>query len=243
MARSGERAPGFLAFAFRWEYEFLEQRAAFFLHPQEVSYFHTLQFQSRRESYLLGRCAGKRALASLVPEEPPARIEIARGLFHQPIVQCLAAAVPELSLAHSKNIAVAVATASGHIAAVDVELLEADKLSALSSCASATERALLDKVDCSTTEGLFLLFTMKEALSKALRCGLTAPFSVFEVARLETVGERAFVAHFSNFAQYKALSWIVAGHALSLVVPARSAVGFTPNTELERDLRRAAGVG
>ena len=65
---------------------------------------------------------------------------------------------------------------------------------------------------------MLLLWCLKEALSKALRCGLTVPFGLLEVASLVPLpgGVRA---RFENFSQYEGIAFCAAPFCLALVMP------------------------
>ena len=64
----------------------LNELARELLGPTEFAYFSTLPFGRRRQGYLLGRYAAKLALRDLLQESDLRIIEIARGVFDQPIV-------------------------------------------------------------------------------------------------------------------------------------------------------------
>jgi 4'-phosphopantetheinyl transferase len=65
---------------------------------------------------------------------------------------------------------------------------------------------------------MLLLWSLKEALSKALRCGLTVPFCLLEVSSLVRLpgGVRA---RFENFSQYEGFAFCAAPFSLALVMP------------------------
>ena len=62
------------------------------------------------------------------------------------------------------------------------------------------------------------LWCLKEALSKALRCGLTVPLELLAVGSVEP-HPIVLWAGFANFAQYRGLSLVAGDLAAALVLP------------------------
>jgi len=63
------------------------------------------------------------------------------------------------------------------------------------------------------------VWTMKEALSKALRCGLTVPLNLLEVRAAVLQRDGSLRSEFSNFSQYKCQTWVVSPCVLSIALP------------------------
>ncbi len=91
----------------------LTEFAAEFLGPRENAYFSTLRFARRQQSYLLGRYAAKLALRDLLAEPDLRAIEIVRGVFEQPVVQCARSHRWCVSISHADSLAVVVAFPAG----------------------------------------------------------------------------------------------------------------------------------
>ena len=197
-----------------------------YLHERERLYWETLQHPDRRVDYLLGRIAAKSALGHWYPELSPRRLEIAFGAFGQPIAK-----VPdsghEVSVAHSGGHAVALAFPAGLGMAIDREPVASapelpaspqsnDRLEALRRQMTARERGLVRELD--EAVGLAILWTAKESLSKALRCGLTVPFRLLEVRTCHLASGEARLT-FRNFPQYQALVRYSARVAQSVLLP------------------------
>ena len=219
LTRNGEKILSYLAFSFVLDYPALAQNAGSFLHPNELRYFHKLEFPLRRTSFLLGRHAAKKALVAYLKEPDPARIEIAFGVFTQPVVKYGSSDNPELTIAHCQDSAVAIAFPSGHPMGVDLEYIEADKRKVFENQFSDPELNLLKHLIEAEEASYYLLWTVKEALSKAIKCGLTVPFSILEVEQIVQDGVHAYSCSFKNFAQYQGRSWIESQHVLSIALP------------------------
>src|SRR5882762_1639419 len=84
--RSETQISAALAVAFDNQTADLNELADELLGPTEIAYFSTLKFARRQRSYLLGRYAAKLALRDLLNEPDLRAIEVARGVFDQPIV-------------------------------------------------------------------------------------------------------------------------------------------------------------
>ena len=219
-----------LSYAKNSEIDFIAKTATSFLHPNENHYYQTLQSSYRKYSFLLGRYTGKMALSHYLDEPRQMDIEIAHGIFSQPLVKYASLdIIPEITLSHTSSIAVAIAYEPGYIMGVDVEKLEPSKFSIFKDQMTEAEIGLSKcflNIECGVIWNL--LWTMKEALSKAIKCGLTVPFELLEIQRLSQDPSARFEASFKNFTQYRCYSWILPGFALSIVLPR--------NTSLRLDL-------
>ena len=133
----------------------IEQRACFaavaatpldaFLSEAETAQLGRFQFAAKKQGFLLGRLAAKRALGVLL-EEPDLRcIEIGAGVHGQPLVRHPRAGSAEVSVSHSHGLAVAVAFPAGYPMGVDLETVSAIRAATIMGelAASAQEQAWL----------------------------------------------------------------------------------------------------
>jgi 4'-phosphopantetheinyl transferase len=104
---------------------------------------------------------------------------------------------------------------------------------------SAAERGQWDAAGIAPLEGSFLSWSAREAMAKALRCGLTLPLELLALAEL-TVGAGGIHAVFPNFPQYAVRAWVTGGFALALVTPRRSAVALVVPDEVGAALAASA---
>jgi 4'-phosphopantetheinyl transferase len=232
LSRSGEPIEAALGAAFQAE---LRADLPHFLDIGEKKYLESLKYPLRRESYLLGRLAAKRALAVIFPEAEFDKLEVARGVFDQPVVISRGHQA-EISIAHSGGAAVAVACRAGHPIGVDLEQLSGEKAEFLQSSFTERESETMRKLSMPAETARYLLWTIKEALAKTLRCGLMVPFEILELSELQQTANE-FTAHFTHFAQYKAHSWLLQRNALSIVLPKKTTIQFKPEQLLEPALR------
>ena len=236
LCRNGAPVPGFLGVCSQAEAEQLGQALETVLGPAELAHFRQLQFPLRRGSYLLGRIALKRALGALLPEPRLERLEILSGVFGQPLVRAAAPAAAEISLAHSHGVALGAACAAGHPVGIDLELIEPARVDVFTRVFTPEEFTLLAGAGVPQPPAGFVLWTVKEALSKVLRCGLTVPFEVLRAKSIVpgSAGPAGtqWLVEFENFWQYKAHAWIVGAYALAVVIPRKTDLGFSPDSAL-----------
>lgn len=174
---------------------------------------------ARRQSLLAGRWAAKNALGILAPGTAARDIRILPGLFGQPVATLPGRANLQVTLAHAGNAALAVAHPESCPMGVDLERATPEQLGALREQTTPGERERAHAaLPSDEAQRLLLLWCLKEALSKALRCGLTVPFRLLEVASLAPLpgGVRA---RFENFAQYEGTACTAGPFALAVVHP------------------------
>ena len=215
----------------------LEVEASRWLSASESRRFAELKFAKRRVSFLMGRISAKIAIATFLGERgwecDPHEAEVVSGVFGQPLASAPSASgtfglPPEISVSHSGRVAAAVAVEAGHPVGVDVELVKPDHQELLIQQLAAVEIEQIHRLGLSVESASWQAWAMKEAISKALRCGMTAPWSIFELADLKAPSPGMLEATFPNFAQYRALSWRCGSYVLALAQPRRTATRFDP---------------
>jgi 4'-phosphopantetheinyl transferase len=197
----------------------LEASARDILSPAEEALLTDRLAPARRQSFLAGRRAAKGALSLLAPGVLSRDISVLPGLLQQPVVSVPGRSNLQVTLAHAGTAAIAVAHPEACPMGVDLERAAPGQQSALSEQTTPRERALAQTaVPSDEHQRMLLLWCLKEALSKALRCGLTVPLSLLEVASLVPLpgGARA---RFENFTQYEGIAFCAAPFCLALVVP------------------------
>lgn len=212
------RVPLTLAFVPAAHAPELLARAPELLHPAELERLARFRFTRRRHSYVLGRAAAKSALAAFDPKRSPTSVHVAAGVFGQPLVLGVASP-PTLSLTHSTRAAAALSIEPGHLAGIDLEDLTLVEPETFERVLSARDEAVLAALAGALPHGAGVVWALKEALSKALCCGFTAPPAVLELSRLEPHPDGGFGALFENFPQYGGRAWPLPDGVLSIVLP------------------------
>ena len=195
------------------------------LHPEEYEYFISLSALKRKKDFLLGRFAAKRALLCLLPGVSPAAIQIKSGVFQQPIVSGQGYEGFAICITHSADYAAAVAFPGGHPLGIDIEWHDPGHLEALKDQISPHELPPINH-SSAEVERYSRVWTIKESLSKILRCGLMTPFSVFELNADPDPVNDVWVGGFQNFHQYRFLSLSNKNMSFALVHPGRTKVSF-----------------
>jgi phosphopantetheinyl transferase len=197
-----------------------------FLNSEEIISFNSFKFTQKKESYLFGRVCAKMAILQLFPEKIPTSIFISSGIFSFPIVQNMPGKRIDVSISHSYHNAVSVAYFSEHPMGIDTEVLDVSKLDLLNSKLSQNEIRSFDVLSFSNLEAWTIAWTIKEALSKILRTGLTFDFNKIEITSIKKMGN-IICAEFADFQQYKSMSFLGKERVFSMVCPKNSEVDFT----------------
>jgi phosphopantetheinyl transferase (holo-ACP synthase) len=207
----------------------LEKAASEFLHRSELERLSGLASPVRRHRFLNGRFAAKHALAATTGS-PLTSWTIISGIFGQPVV---AATQPgeeplDISITHCRGISCALAFPARHPLATDLGPIATGDPTSLLRQMTARERALAAELGGA---GPSLLWAAKEALSKALRTGLSVDIDILEVSELAPVRwacSNSWSARFSHFGQWKALLIAAGGFVLALLVPGKTETTFAP---------------
>lgn len=194
-----------------------------YMHPREVGTLSTYRSAQRQNNFALGRWVAKQSILALLPGLDARDVEIAAGVFGQPCIRGIPSP-PALSLTHTTRGAIAIATDPGHIIGVDLESLAVRHDETFLRSLTRYEQELLSGVGSPSTAHAGLAWTLKEALSKALRCGFTAPLPIFELKSFEPHIDGGFRALYQNFAQYQGQAWQLGTGAFAIVLPKQTSL-------------------
>lgn len=192
-----------------------------YLSETESRRYDAIPVDRRRFSFLSGRMAAKEALRRLRPSLDAWRFEIAAGVFGQPILPGVELHGLQAAISHSDRTGAAIAFPEAHPMGIDVESVCADRTGTIRSQMTPGELQFHRSLPCPECVGYTLLWTVKESLSKVLKCGMMTPFTVLEIEKISPA-EGMWVSTFRNFAQYKVLSRIGEIEVLSLALPKRT---------------------
>lgn len=182
-----------------------------YLHPKEKEYFDQLNIDGRKKSYLIGRYAAKRAISFFTGEKKYESILIQWGIFHQPIVINKNSRNIQTSITHSGSYGAAVAFPENLPIGIDIEKIDPERKNLLEKQITSNERELINRFLYPHDKKLTMLWTVKEALSKVIKSGLTATLDIFEVNKME-LKQNYVVNYFTNFYQYCAISFELGDH-------------------------------
>jgi len=195
------------------------KKEMYILQPEETQYYKKVKCDKRRESYLLGRFAAKIAIRQILKQKIDYNtFSIGYGVFQFPIVKYIKDQRINVSISHCNSKGIALAFPEEHPMGIDIEKIEEDKVSSIKDLISNGEYKDINSCLLSKQEGTILIWTIKESLSKVLKTGLMVDFKILEIKYLQKRGEE-YINEFKYFFQYKAVSRLIGGYMISIVLP------------------------
>lgn len=161
--------------------ELSEKSVSDWLTAQESERYRSFSSKKRKKQFLMGRIAAKSAVIKL--EEgiiTPKMLNIFNLPNGAPRIEGTSLLV---SISHSDDYAVAAAFPHDYAVGIDVEHIRPDKMKALAYFNSPDEPIK------QTPQMLTVAWCAKEALGKALLCGLNASPDTFHINALKTIKE------------------------------------------------------
>jgi len=192
-----------------------------FLNENEKEHLKGFRFPVKREGFLLGRLAAKRALGELLGEPDLRKIEIHSGIYGQPLVRHPRAGAVDVSVSHSHGLAVALAFPAEYPMGIDLETVAAVPAATIIGelAASPAEYAWLATGGVDEATACCVLWTAREALGKALKVGLNSPLGILSLAGIRAGGAENWISGYLNFPRCQCLSQVKNGRVLSLAMP------------------------
>lgn len=206
------------------------------LHPEELKYLESLKYPIRRKSYLLGRISAKKAL-NQITSQPSSSIFIDKGVFQFPVVNYIKQKNIQVSISHCNEFGIALAFPEIHPLGIDIERIDDNKIKTIQSQLTQKEILLSDSDNLPLNIFYTILWTIKESLSKILKTGLTLDFNFFEIASLKRSGQ-IWECTFTNFIQYKAVSFCIDEYIISVVLPKNTTMDDQALILLHENARR-----
>ena len=190
------------------------------LSHHELEKYDSFKVESGRIEYLLGRCSAKRAYLNLIDKNVAYNeIDIRNGIFEQPYI--VGEADFDVSISHSQNIGGAIVFDRAFPMGFDLEVIDEMKVKTIQVSVSDDE---LEHLNGDYESNITAIWCMKEALSKAIRTGLTIPLDLLKISDVKRDG-KFLECHFENFSQYKAIAEIAGTYAMSIIYPQQLIVG------------------
>lgn len=173
------------------------------LSQEEFDICSRFKSEKRKNEYLAGRYVAKLALAS----ESDTDFEFAKNfsiLNDDKGSPYIKNSDFNLTITHSNKIAVALV--SKFVYGIDIEKINIKRLSALKRMSPTQDNPKI----------LTTFWTLKEALSKALKTGIIEPFNKYEIENFQNCGSY-FRCTFQNFSDYEGLSFYISEMSFSIV--------------------------
>ena len=193
------------------------------LHISEKYLFSKFDFDKRKHSYLLGRISAKKAINKLIPDEKANSFFIDSGIFSFPIVKSDKNYNIHISITHCDDIGITIAFPEEHPIGIDLERIKQSRIEAMKICITPFELNLLNEYSISEKIGCTLIWTIKEALSKVLKTGLSLDLKTLEIKEIQKTNS-IYISTFKNLIQYKAISFQSGDYICTLIIPQHSEV-------------------
>jgi 4'-phosphopantetheinyl transferase len=192
-----------------------------FLDEKEHEHLKGFKFPAKREGFLLGRLAAKRALGALLAEEDLRRIDIHAGVYGQPLVRHPRAGGVNVTVSHSHGLAVALAFPREYPMGIDLETVSAVSAATIigEMEASPAEFTWLATGGEDEETACCVLWTAREALGKALKIGLNSPLGILALSGIRNLGAGNWLGRYQKFPRCQCLSQVKNGRVLSLALP------------------------
>lgn len=191
-----------------------------FLGESEKKQSADFKFAAKREGFLLGRLAAKRALGAQLAEPDLRQIEIRAGVYGQPLVRHPRAADVEVTVSHSHGLAVALAYPAEYPMGIDLETISAVSAQVVIGEleASPPELTWLATGGVDAATACCVLWTAREALGKSLKLGLNSPLGMLALTGIHPGNDSNWSGSYLNFPRCQCLSWLAGGRVLSLAM-------------------------
>jgi len=189
-----------------------------FLHIKEQTYFTSLQYPKRQHSYLLGRFCAKHAVSNYLQNKSLSSTLIENGVFNQPIIYHPLPTDVQISISHTDSIGAALAFPNAHPMGIDLEMINEAHVITIKSQLTFFELQKAAQFSENESMVFTLMWTVKEALSKALKSGFMISFELFEIEEMKQK-EKYVECSFKHFKQFRAFSFPLAETICSLVYP------------------------
>jgi 4'-phosphopantetheinyl transferase len=192
-----------------------------FLSDSEKEQAAGFQFAAKKQGFLLGRLAAKRALGALLEEPDLRQIEIRSGIYGQPIVRHPRIGSADVTVSHSHGLAVALAFPAAYPMGIDLETASAISAATVLGELEASPAELTWLVESGVDEATAccVLWTVREALGKAFKIGLNSPLGILALSEVRSAGERKWAGSYLNFPRCRCLSQAQGDRVLSLALP------------------------
>ncbi|OJX13878.1 MAG: hypothetical protein BGO77_00995 [Caedibacter sp. 37-49] len=194
------------------DFEELKRVRKELLHPLECLVYEEMSYRNRQYGYLIGRYCAKRAL-NAITQKKPSELFIDNGVFHQPLVSLKNI---QVSISHTESLGGAISFIESFPMAIDVESLEERKEKTIYPLLSDQEHLLVSS--CDSTSPMIMFWTIKEALSKAIKCGLSVPLDLLEIESIQE-NNGFYISSYKNFSQYQAISFFLTNAVCTIAFP------------------------
>lgn len=177
----------------------------------QIAKYHILK---RKMQYILGRYTMKTAVNNILSHNN--MVEIGYGLLGYPIVETETNQDVEITLSHCENEAIAIAFNKDIMLGIDIEKINTERQDVLEKVTTNREKILNEKINLPYITFMTLIWTAKEALSKAIKTGFTVDMVIFQVKNVFEKGGVYYI-DFLYFPTFSAIGEVVNDKIVTIV--------------------------
>jgi 4'-phosphopantetheinyl transferase len=195
------------------------------LSTHELQQYSQLRHPLRKQHYVLGRLAAKTAVSERINDKDLRQISIESGSCGQPLLRARSNCCTSVTISHSRNSALAIAYDSSQFFGVDIEHVGGRQRLALKHQRTP---ARIVKAACASLSDLhvsYLIWTVREALSKALLCGMTCSPTVLDIDTFAIRDDGVCVGDFVHLDRYQFCAWLSHSFAIAIACSRKARLG------------------
>ena len=192
-----------------------------FLTETENKQYISYEFKKRKDDFLLGRFCAKQALSKFSGDPAFLNFEITNGIFNQPVIRSSRVEPLSLSLSHSNGQSFALVCDLVNPICIDCESIQEIAIKPIVATLGPVEKELPNSLSERFDSAIvpIVIWTLREALGKALNCGLSVKNGILEVASLSSLSKSILMAEYLNFSHFRGISFATKAMIFSLSVP------------------------
>ncbi len=180
----------------------------------ETEKYNKFKSDKGRIEYLLGRYASKIAYNKIsgkcIPYES---ISIENGIFEQPILN---SNFWDISISHAHHIGAGIIFDKKFPIGIDLERLNIKNIKLIQE--KVYKEEIIDVIDQPEVVYLTVIWCLREAVSKAIKTGLTIPIDLLKLKKLSKVSNW-FLCEFENFPQYYGAAQVIENYVFAIAHP------------------------
>ena len=199
----------------------LEELTTLFLSADEISAFNSIKGDNNRKNFLKSRFITKLTVAQHFSKADLTSIQLRHGVFDFPLIECRELPAVQVSISHSGDTVACIVFPDEHPMAIDVEEIKEGSKDEIATQITKEEKELFKGLSENEDTFFTRLWTIKEALSKVLKTGMTASFELYKIDSIKH-NNGFCLSTFTNFIQYKAVSYNYGNSIVTVVLPERT---------------------
>ena len=178
--------------------DFSYPEAKKFASSYEIKKSLSFSNDKRKQDFLLGRWVIKNAFKSLISDIQLTEVSTQDGCFGQPILTEARFGL-DVSLSHNEQNSVAIVFPQNFCLGVDIENIRNRDIANFESHVTPSELASFLQQGFDSLTAFTLVWTIKEALSKAIKVGLQVDFSALKIKKSFFLNNKCMISEFEYF--------------------------------------------